>query len=42
MGQPSGGKQPAELISKNGMRLDGRALEEFRRVCKCGIIRSNN
>lgn len=27
-------KQPAELISKNGMRLDGRGLEEFRRVCK--------
>jgi len=33
IGEPPGGKQPAELILKNGMRLDGRALEEFRRVC---------
>jgi hypothetical protein len=36
--QPSGGKQPADLFSKNGMRLDGRALEEFRRVCKYAIV----
>ena len=34
VGQPLGGKQPAELFANNGMRLDGRAFEEFRRVCK--------
>lgn len=32
--EPPGAKQPVELVSQNGMRLDGRALEEFRRVCK--------
>jgi exosome complex RNA-binding protein Rrp42 (RNase PH superfamily) len=32
--QPSGEKQPVELFSNSGIRLDGRALEEFRRVCK--------